>query len=182
MRCGRADRRGALSAGTSGRGTLSHLALEVFNERAGVQIEPVSYRGEGVLMPDLISGTVSMAFVSLSSALPLIREGRLRALAALGGDRLEALPAVPTLAEAGVPGIEIDGWQALFATRSVPAAGVDRLAALLPEALADPTIAGRIRDLGLLPGSRDRAAFAAAFRQEYRQWGEVVRARSIRAE
>ena len=182
MRCGRADRRGAGPAGNSGRDTLSHLALEVFNERVGVQIEPVSYRGEGVLMPDLISGTVSMAVVSLSSALPLIREGRLRALAALGGDRLEALPAVPTLAEAGVPGIEIDGWQALFATGSVPAAGVERLAALLPEALADPTIAGRIRDLGLLPGSRDRAAFAAAFRHEYQQWGEVVRARGIRAE
>jgi tripartite-type tricarboxylate transporter receptor subunit TctC len=77
-----------------------------------MQIEPVSYRGEGVLMPDLIAGTVSMAFVSVSSALPLIREGRLRALAALGGARLEALPEGPTLAEAGVAGIEIDGRQA----------------------------------------------------------------------
>jgi hypothetical protein len=72
--------------------------------------------------------------------------------------------------------------QALFATRSVPAAGVKRLAALLPEALADPVIASRIRDLGLLPATRDRAAFAAAFRQEYHQWGEVVPARGIRAE
>jgi len=133
-------------------------------------------------MPDLISGTVSMAFVNVSSVLPLVREGRLRALAALGGDRLEALPEVPRLAEAGVPGLEIDGWQALFATRSVPAAGVDRLAALLPAALADPTIAGRIRDLGLLPGSRDRAAFAAAFGRNTSKWGEVVRARRIRAE
>jgi tripartite-type tricarboxylate transporter receptor subunit TctC len=175
-------RPGALSAGNSGRGTLSHLALEVFNERAGVEIEPVSYRGEGVLMPDLISGTVSLAFVSLSSALPLIREGRLRALAALGTDRLAALPEVPTLAEAGITGIEIDGWQALFATRSVPAGGVERMAMLLPEALADPVIAARIRDLGLLPAARDRAAFAAAFRQEYQQRGEVVRTRGIRAE
>ncbi|MGG5822359.1 Bug family tripartite tricarboxylate transporter substrate binding protein [Falsiroseomonas sp. HW251] len=173
---------GALSAGNSGRGTLSHLALEVFNERAGVQIEPVSYRGEGVLMPDLISGTVSMAFVSLSTAMPLIREGRLRALAAIGDTRLEALPEVSTLTEAGVPGIDIDGWQALFATRAVPSAGADRLAALLPEALADPAVEGRIRSLGLTPASRDRAAFAAAFRREYQQWGEVVRARGIRAE
>jgi tripartite-type tricarboxylate transporter receptor subunit TctC len=92
------------------------------------------------------------------------------------------LPPVPTLADASVQGIEINGWQVLFATRLVPAGGVGRLAALLPETLADPAIAGRIRGLGLLPASRDRAAFAAAFRQEYQQWGEVVRARGIRAE
>jgi tripartite-type tricarboxylate transporter receptor subunit TctC len=175
-------RPGALAAGNSGRGTLSHLALEVFNERAGVQIEPVSYRGEGVLMPDLISGTVATGFVSLSSALPLIREGRLRALATLGDTRLAALPDVPTLAEQGHPGIEIDGWQALFATRGVPGAGVDRLAALLVEALADPAVAERIRGFGLLPAARDRASFTAAFREENRRWAEVVRARGIRAE
>jgi tripartite-type tricarboxylate transporter receptor subunit TctC len=175
-------RPGALAAGNSGRGTLSHLALELFNERAGVRIEPVSYRGEGVLMPDLVNGTVAMGFVSLSSALPLIREGRLRAIAALGEARLEALPDVPTLAEQGIAAVEVDGWQALFATPSVPAAAADRLAALLAEALADPAIAARIRGFGLLPARRDRAAFATAFVEEYRRWGEVVRARGITAE
>jgi tripartite-type tricarboxylate transporter receptor subunit TctC len=175
-------RPGALAAGNSGRGTLSHLALELFNERAGVRIEPVSYRGEGVLMPDLINGTVAMGFVSLSSALPLIREGRLRAIAALGEARLEALPDVPTLAEQGIAAVEVDGWQALFATPSVPPAAADRLATLLAEALADPAIAARIRGFGLLPARRDRAAFATAFVEEYRRWGEVVRARGITAE
>ncbi len=175
-------RPGALAAGNSGRGTLSHLALELFNERAGVRIEPVSYRGEGVLMPDLINGTVAMGFVSLSSALPQIREGRLRAIAAVGEARLEALPDVPTLAEQGIAAVEVDGWQALFATPTVPPAAADRLAALLAEALADPAIAARIRAFALLPARRDRAAFATAFVEEYRRWGEVVRARGITAE
>ncbi len=175
-------RPGALAAGNSGRGTLSHLALELFNERAGVQIEPVSYRGEGVLLPDLINGTVATAFISLSSALPQLREGRLRALASVGEARLEALPEVPTLAEQGIAAVEVDGWQALFATPTVPEAARDRVAALLAEALADPAIAARIRGFGLLPARRDRAAFATAFAEEYRRWGEVIRARGIRAE
>lgn len=175
-------RPGTLSAGNSGIGTLSHLAIEVFRLRTGAAIEPVAYRGESQMLPDLVSGTLGLAFASLSSVLPLVREGRLRALAVLGPTRLAALPDVPTLAEAGGGDVEADGWQALFANRSVPAPAVDRLRGLLREALADPAIASRIAGFGLLPANRDAAAFADLFREEYRRWGEVVRTRGIRAE
>ncbi len=175
-------RPGALSAGNSGVGTLSHLALEVFRTRTGTDIVPVAYRGESQMLPDLVAGTLGLSFASLSSALPLLRDGRLRALAVLGTSRLDALPEVPTLAEAGVGDVEADGWQALFANRNVPREGVDRLRGLLAEALTDPSIAARIAGFGLLRGTRSPEAFARLFAEEYRNWGEVVRSRGIRAE
>lgn len=177
-----ASRARPLNAGNSGNGTLSHLAIEVFRSRTGAAVESVAYRGEGQMLPDLVAGTIGFSFASLSSALPLIRDGRLRALAVLGPARLEALPDVPTLAEQGVRDVEADGWQALFASKAVPAAGVDRLRRLLAEALADPAIAARITGFGLTRAARDPAAFATLFTEEYRRWGEVVRAGGIRAE
>ncbi|SHI39767.1 Tripartite-type tricarboxylate transporter, receptor component TctC [Roseomonas rosea] len=175
-------RRGALTSANSGYGTLSHLTAELFNERTGVEIESVVYRGEGVLMPDLLGGNVGMGFLTLSSVLPHIRAGKLRALAVAGAERLAELPEVPTFAEAGIQGMEVDGWQAMLAPRGTPPEGVERMATLLAEAMADPAIRQRIAGFGALPATRDRAAFAAMFPEEFRRWGEVVKARGLRAE
>ncbi len=177
-----ASRERSLNAGNSGNGTLSHLAIEVFRARTGAAIESVAYRGEGQMLPDLVAGNIGFSFASLSSALPLIRDGRLRALAVLGPQRLEALPDVPTLAQQGVQDVEADGWQALFANKAVPREAADRLRRLLAEALADATISARITAFGLLRASRDPAAFAVMFGQEYQRWGEIVRTRGIKAE
>ncbi|MBP0491553.1 Bug family tripartite tricarboxylate transporter substrate binding protein [Pararoseomonas indoligenes] len=175
-------RKGALTAANSGYGTLSHLTAELFNERTGAEIETVVYRGEGVLMPDLLGGNVGMGFLTLSSPLPHIRAGKLRALAVAGPQRLAELPDVPTFAEAGVRGMEVDGWQALLAPRSTPPEGVERVASLLAEAMADPSVRDRIATFGALPATADRAAFAREFPDEFRRWGEVVKARGLRAE
>ena len=177
-----ASRTTPLTAGNSGNGTLSHLAIEVFRARSGAGVESVAYRGEGQMLPDLIAGRIGFSFASLSSALPHIRDGRLRALAVLGPQRLDALPDVPTLAQQGIADVEADGWQALFANRTVPADGVARLRVLLAEALADAAISARITGFGLARAARGPDAFATMFRAEFTRWGSIVRERGISAQ
>jgi tripartite-type tricarboxylate transporter receptor subunit TctC len=133
-------------------------------------------------MPDLLNGNIGMGFLTLSSLLPHIRAGRVRALAVAGAERLAELPDIPTLAEAGVPGMEVDGWQALFAPSGTPREGVERMGVLLAEAMADPAVRERIAGFGVLPGTRDRASFAALFPEEFRRWGEIAKARGLRAQ
>lgn len=172
----------SLSAANSGYGTLSHMTAELFNRQAGSDVEPVVYRGEGVLMPDLLGGQVDLGFLTLSSVLPHLRANTLRALAVAGEARLPELPDVPTLAEAGVPGVEVDGWQAMFAPRATPPAAVERLTAILAEAMASPEVRERITTFGAVPASRSNANFAAMVPQEYRRWGALVKERNIRVE
>ena len=169
-----------LSAANSGYGTLSHLTAELFNRQAGVNLDPVVYRGEGVLMPDLLSGTVGLGFLTLSTLLPHLRAGSVRALAVAQATRLPELPDVPTLAEAGFPGVEVDGWQAMFAPRATPADGIRRLTDVLAEAMADKTIRERITGFGAVPATRGAADFAALVPAEYKRWGELVKERNIK--
>lgn len=170
------------SAANSGYGTLSHMTAELFNQGAGVELEPVVYRGEGVLMPDLLGGQVDLGFLTLSSVLPHLRAGTLRALAVAGEARLPELLEVPTLAEAGFRGIEVDGWQAMFAPRSVPTAAAARLSTILAEALAEPSIRARITSFGAVPASRSNTGFVAMVPEEFRRWGALVKERNIRVD
>jgi tripartite-type tricarboxylate transporter receptor subunit TctC len=172
----------SLSAANSGYGTLSHMTAELFNRQSGADVEPVVYRGEGVLMPDLLGGQVDLGFLTLSSVLPHLRADKLRALAVAGEARLPELPEVPTLAEAGFPGVEVDGWQAMFAPRATPPAAVERLAAILAEAMANPEVRERITTFGAVPASRSNASFAAMVPQEFSRWGALVKERNIRVE
>jgi len=172
----------SLAAANSGSGTLSHMTAELFNRQAGVELEPAVYRGEGVLMPDLLSNQVQLGFLTLSSVLPHLQAGTLRALAVAGEARLPELPDAPTLAEAGFPGIEVEGWQAMFAPRRTPAAAVERLSTILAEARADPAVRPRIAEFGAVPASRSNADFAAMVPQEFKRWGALVKDRDIRVE
>ncbi|MCR0980725.1 Bug family tripartite tricarboxylate transporter substrate binding protein [Roseomonas populi] len=171
-----------MSAANSGYGTLSHLTAELFNRQAGIDLLPVVYRGEGVLMPDLLSGSVELGFLTLSSVLPHLRAGTLRALAVAGPTRLPELPEVPTLAEAGYPGVEVDGWQAMFAPRGVPAEAAGRLSGILAAAMADPAIRQRITTFGAVPATRSNADFTAMVPEEFRRWGALIKERNIKTE
>jgi len=174
-------KRGVFTGATSGNGTLSHLTIELFNGRTGTEIQPVAYRGESAIMPDLLGGTISLGFLNLPILLPLLRDGRLRALAVTARARIPQLPNVPTFAEAGVAGLEVEGWAALLAARGVPPAGLARLEQVLRECLGLEPVRQRLTNFGTTPVSSTRAELAAFLRAEMTRWGEVVRSRNIRA-
>ncbi|WP_137177936.1 tripartite tricarboxylate transporter substrate binding protein [Roseomonas sp. AR75] len=171
-----------LNSGTSGNGTLSHLAIELFNARTGTQISPVAYRGESAIVPDLLNATLSMGFLNLPILLPLLAEGKLRALAVGSPQRSDRLPTVPTFAEAGVQGMEAQGWAALLAAKGVPEAGLAKLEAALQTALRSEPVKARFAAFGVTPVISTRAGLAQYLREEYERWGEVVRSRGIRAQ
>ena len=173
---------GDLTSGNSGNGTLSHLTTELFNLRQGTKILSVPYKGESALVPDIVGGTTAMAFLNLPSALPLLKSGRLRAIAATSAQPIAALPGVPTLKSLGLAEFVIEGWAALFAARDLPADGVARLSALLQQALADAGVKERFAAFGVEAVSGTPQALRDFLRSETGRWGEVVRGRGIKLE
>jgi tripartite-type tricarboxylate transporter receptor subunit TctC len=171
-----------LNSGTSGNGTLSHLAIELFNARTGTQIASVAYRGESAIVPDLLNATLSMGFLNLPILLPLLREQKLRALAVGSPQRAAQLPEVPTFAEAGVPGMEAQGWAALLAARGVPEAGLAKLESALQAALRSESVTTRFASFGVAPVVSTRAGLDAYLREESARWSEVIRTRNIRVQ
>ncbi|SEK15106.1 MULTISPECIES: tripartite tricarboxylate transporter substrate binding protein [unclassified Variovorax] len=174
-------RAGELSAGNSGVGTLSHLATELLNQKLGARILAVPYKGDSVLIPDVVAGTVSLGVMNLPVALPLIQAGRLRAVAVTSAQPLASLPGVPVLRSRGDEFV-IAGWAALFAAKKVPAAGVERLGQLLREALDTPSVRERFAGFGVTPQASTPAQLRAFVRSETARWGELVRGRGIKLE
>ena len=171
-------RSGQVSAGNSGVGTLSHLATELMNHKLQTRITPVPYKGDNVLLPDVVSGVISMGVVNLPVALPLIQSGKLRALAVTSQQALPSLPGVPTLRTLGDEFV-ITGWAALFAARQVPPAGIERMGLLLRQALAQPTTQEKFAAFGVTPEISTPAQLQVFVHNETRRWAEVVRSRAI---
>lgn len=167
---------GTLTFSSGGVGSNNHLAGVLFAEAAGIRMDHVSYRGTAPALLDVVAHRVSMNFSSPPPAVPLVREGRLKALAVTGERRLSSLPEVPTLAEAGMPGIVITGWHGIFAPAETPAAVLDRHEAAALRAAANPRFVERLRTDGLEPApARPRAAFAEAVKAENAFWARKVR-------
>jgi len=172
-----------LTYASSGIASGPHLAGAVLSRRADLGLVHVAYRGSAPAMQDVLASAVDMAFSTTPQAVPLIREGRLRALAVTTRERLPFLPDVPTIAEQGFEGFDVNDWVAVWAPAGTPDPVLDRLNAALNHALADAAIRDRLLNgLGVLPtgGSRQELAeFVAAQRVAMR---EVVRAENIRLE
>src|SRR5215216_3056178 len=118
---------GGLTFGHAGVGTPAQMAGELFRTTARVNIQPVSYRGIPALLPDLLAGRISMAFPNISVVMPLLREGKLRALAVTSSKRVAVTPDVPTMAEAGLPGVDANAWFGLMAPAGTPAPIIQKL-------------------------------------------------------
>ena len=175
--------RGDLTYSSGGVGNANHLAGVLFSDALGIQMEHVPYRGTGPALLDVVAGRISMNFSSPPPAIQLAREGQLRAIAVTGTHRMAAIPDVPTLAEAGLPGVSITGWHGAFAPAGTPPALMDRFEAAARQAAAAPRFTGRLEQDGLEPPpARNRAEFQAAVQEENAFWGRKIREQNLRLE
>lgn len=179
----RARPKGDVTYSSGGIGNANHLAGVLFSEAAKVEMEHVPYRGTAPALLDVVAGRVAMNFSSPPPAIPLIREGKLRAIAVTGEKRIATLPDIPTLAEAGLPGAVITGWHGVFAPAGVPEEAMGRLEQAARRAADTPRFRDRLEHDGLEPAApRPRAAFAAAVREESAFWARKLRELDIRLE
>lgn len=164
---------GKLSYGTPGIGTSPHLCMELFKSMAGVDLQHVPYKGTAAAVMDVIGGQIDVAFATALTAKPLIDAGRLRALAVSGPRRSGALPNVPAVAEAGVPGYEAMQWYGLLAPAGTPAAILERVHAEALVALRSPEMKARLAADGAEPLGTTPAEFAAYIKRELDKWARV---------
>ncbi|MBV7483111.1 tripartite tricarboxylate transporter substrate binding protein [Bordetella sp. BOR01] len=173
---------GQINYSSSGVGGAPHLAGELFNDMAGVQLTHIPYKGSGPSFTDLLGGQVSLTFDSLVQALPHIQDGKLRALAVLADHRSPLLPKVPTLAEAGVPGYNFANWFGLVAPAGTPAERIAKLNAAVRKVLQEPAVRERLADMGAVPAGTTPEAFGQLIRDERAKWGKIIQDRGIRAQ
>jgi tripartite-type tricarboxylate transporter receptor subunit TctC len=168
-------RPGQLSFGSGGNGSSTHLVPELFKLVAGVDMQHVPYRGSAPALNDTVAGNVQVMLDQLPSALAMIQAGRVRALAVTGPRRSSVLPNLPTMAELGLAGAEATSWGAVMAPSGTPGSLVERLNAVIREALAEPGTQQRLAAAGADAVSSTPAELAATMRSETEKWGRVVR-------
>jgi tripartite-type tricarboxylate transporter receptor subunit TctC len=173
---------GQLSYGTPGIGTSPHLCMELFKSMAGVDLQHVPYRGTAAAVTDVISGQIAAAFATALTAKPQIDAGRVRALAVSGPSRSAALPDVPTVAEAGVPGYAAMQWYGLLAPAGTPQSIVARLHGEAIKALRTDETRARLATDGAEPLGSTPAEFAGFIKAELEKWSKVAREAKISAE
>src|SRR6516165_10511778 len=158
-----------------GHGTSPHLAGELFKRAAGIEMTTVPYRGAAPAIQDVIPGRVDVFFNNIAPLLSLMQEGQLRALAVTTAKRAPAAPDLPTLAETGLTGFDVAGWYAFFVPANTPAAIVRKIHADTAAALADPTIKGRLEQLGLFVIGSTPAELGQFLKSEMDKWGPVIK-------
>jgi len=165
---------GKINFASGGSGTAAHLAGEQFNTLAGARMMHVPYKGGALAQTDLIGGQVQAMFANLPEALTQVQAGRLRPLAVTGNVRRTNLPSVPTFAEAGFAQMDAKSWFGLFAPAATPAPVVAKLSSAIAQAVADPTVQARLKELGADPVGNQSEAFQKFVAQEVERWGGLV--------
>ncbi|MCA3069056.1 MAG: tripartite tricarboxylate transporter substrate binding protein [Rhodocyclaceae bacterium] len=173
---------GKVNYGSAGNGSSSHLAVEMFKSMAGVDIQHIPYKGTGPLITDLLSGQVSMTIASIVPLIPQVRAGKLRPVAVTGVRRSGALPDVPTIAEAGVPGYDMTNWFGILAPAGLPAPILGRLDAVLRRIVAAPDVREVYAQQGADPVGAGPEAFAKVIAADIPKWDKVVRQSGARVD
>jgi tripartite-type tricarboxylate transporter receptor subunit TctC len=173
---------GKLNYGSTGVGSASHLAGELFNSMGGVEIVHIPFKGGAPAMTELLAGRISAYFATMSTAGQYIAAGKLVPLATTGLTRAPFLPDLPTVSEAGLPGFTATNWYAFVAPGKTPTPILERWNEELVKALKAPEVADELTRAGLLPAPGTRDELARTIAQESKTWGKVIADRKITAE
>ena len=173
---------GKLNFSNPGNGTPQHLAEELFNRMAGVDIQLVVYKGGGPALLDLAAGTTQAGVLTMGSVKPYIQSGRLRVLGVATAKRSQAMPEVPTLDEAGVPGYDISVWYGIMAAAGTPREVVLRLNEAFARALAAPEVQERLTALGFEAAAGTPERLGEIHRNDIAKYGKLIRDAGIRGE
>jgi len=167
---------GELSYASGGMGAPHHIYMELFKSMTGVDIKHVPYRGGGPALADVVAGHVPIMFGDVGQVTGLVRDGQVRALGVTVGRRVETIPDVPTMVEAGLAGFEANSWQSLVAPANLPPPIVATLSKALTVVLVEPATLGHFLKLGMQPLSSTPEEFAAYLRSEVAKWAPIIKA------
>jgi tripartite-type tricarboxylate transporter receptor subunit TctC len=173
---------GKLNCGSTGQGSASHLTLELFKVKAGVNITHVPYKGSAPLLQDLLGGHVDCSFATTPTVLGQVQGGKLRALAVASPNRSPHLPELPTVAQGGVAGVEADAWLGMFAPAAVPAPLLERYRQLVLDVMKKDEVRATFMQQGMAVNVRDAKAFAAFLQEDIKRWAEVIKTADVKPE
>lgn len=174
---------GKLTFASAGSGSVSHLAGELFKEAAGIDIVHIPYHaGGGSVSADLLAGRVSMMLETVTNALALVKTGKLRALAVTTPQRSDAVPDLPTFAEAGLPGFAVSSWTGLFVPAGTPPAIIARLNAETQRIAHDPKYIAQMKNIGTDVAASTPEQFASFVKAEVQKWGKAVTQAGVKVE
>ena len=176
---------GKVSAGTAGAGSATHVAGVYFQNITGTRFQFVPYRGTGPALQDLVAGQIDFIVDQASNSLQHVRDGKIRAYAVTASARLPSAPDIPTVAEAGLPSLDISVWYGLWAPKGTPKEIIAKLNAAAVQALTEPAVRQRFAELGLDMPPRDRLtpeALAAYQKAEIEKWWPVIKDANIKTE
>lgn len=165
---------GAINYGSSGSGSSNHLAMELFESMAGVEMTQVPYKGSTPLLTDLAGGQVEVAFDAFPHALPFIQSGKVRPLAIASAERSPLMPELPTLGQAGVPGYEVSSWHGFVVPAGTPAPIVEKLNTQINAILKQPEVRKVFAEQGVVPDGGSAAEFGTFIGQQMDMWKKVV--------
>ena len=173
---------GGITFGSSGQGAIVHLSTELFMQMAGIRMTHVPYRGGGPALNDVMAGQISLVFSPPQTGLPQVKAGRVRALAVTSRERLAAEPAIPTVAESGVPGFDVSSWHALIGPKALPEAIVERVNRDIGRTLRSRDVEERMQADGVSPSASTPEELRARLQKEIPMWKNVVSRARIKVE